>query len=39
VGAYTLQPAHEHAKSGGVEELDPFHVHYQVIVPRVHEAD
>jgi hypothetical protein len=39
VGAHPLQPADKHAKPGGVEELDPLHVHDQVIVPLVNEAD
>jgi hypothetical protein len=39
VGADPLQAADKHAKTGGVEELDAFHVHNQVIVPRVDEAD
>jgi hypothetical protein len=39
VGAHPLQAADKHAEPGGVEELDPFHVHYQVIVPLVNEVD
>ncbi|GMA86584.1 hypothetical protein GCM10025868_18340 [Angustibacter aerolatus] len=38
VGAHALEPAHEHAEAGGVEELDALHVDDQVVVPGGHEA-
>src|SRR5487761_1232131 len=39
VGADPLEPADQDPEARGVEELDPLHVHYQLVVLLVHKLD
>src|SRR6476469_3400709 len=39
VGAHPLEATHEHAETGGVEELDALHVDHDVVLAGAHEVD